>query len=217
MADYPCMHLLVYGSPKGTQLHEKLDMLSDRRKNRAEKMVELLAEHQMPLDYADICARAGKSVGRPHIAFAMQQAGYVASMEEAFQKWIGTGCPCYVPHECMTFREAVALTRASGFVPVLAHPYQISEDTLWLRTMVKAWADTGLMGIEVYHPSAAKKGFHALERIASDYGLIVTGGSDYHREHDKHGAIGCMADEWRNAEEQLSRLCDAMQKEQKEY
>ena len=107
--------------------------------------------------------------------------------------------------------QALPLLRRNGFVPVLAHPAELNKDDMTLRHLLDAWQQQGLMGVEVYHPSQTSHGFAQLDAMVRRMSLLVTGGSDYHCDGDKHGQPGCMTAVWRRAETDTQALLQAMQ------
>lgn len=210
LSDLPHLHLLGYGLGNAPLLRGKVRELAENRLTRSERMLERLAAHGMPLDAAKIRASAQGSVGRPHIAAAMVEAGYVRNIQEAFALYIGDDCPCYVASERMNMAQALMLMRDEGFVPVLAHPMCLELEEQHLQSLLTKWQHKGLLGMEVYHPSAGGA-YAALDRMARRRGLLVTGGSDFHRANDNHGLIGSSAALWRQAQADVEALQLAMQ------
>jgi len=211
LRDMKGLHLLGYGMGEAAELRRVVRELADKRLTRAQRMVEKLTELGMPLDYEEIWQSCSGSVGRPHIARAMVEHGYVRDTQQAFKKWIGQDCPAYVEGERLSMAEALPLMRRSGFVPVLAHPAELNKDDMTLRMLLECWQQQGLMGVEVYHPSQQKRSYAKLDATARRMGLLVTGGSDYHADGDgKHGHPGCTAIHWRSAEEDVQALTQAM-------
>ena len=213
LRDMPHLHLLGYGLGDALKLRSATQELAKHRETRAERMLERLAAHGMPLDADRIRQSAQGTIGRPHIAAAMIEMGYVASVHEAFARHIGDGCPCYVGSERFNMNEALDLMRSCGFVPVLAHPLSLEVEEVRLLSLINHWQHKGLMGLEVYHPSAMGGEYVALERIARRRGMLVTGGSDFHRANDSHGAIGSTAVLWRHAEEDMAALMTVLQEQ----
>ena len=211
MADMKGLHLLGYGLSDAPELRQVVRDLAEKRLTRAARMVEKLEAMGCPLDYGALCASCGGSVGRPHIARAMVEKGYVATTEEAFDRYIGEGCPAYVAGERLTMAQALPLMHRNGFVPVLAHPAELNKDDMTLRMLLEAWQKQGLMGVEVYHPSQEKHGFAPLDAMVRRMGFLVTGGSDYHCDDLRHGQPGCTASHWRSAETDVAALLAAMQ------
>lgn len=213
MRDMHNLHLLGYGLTKALPLRSCVAELARQRVGRGEKMARRLAEMGMPLDWPAIYTRCHGSVGRPHIARAMVEAGYAQSIQEVFERYLGDGGPAYVPGERLSMAEALPLMRRCGFVPVLAHPAMLEKDDMTLRVLLEKWRSMGLMGVEVYHPAQTSAGYAPLERMARGMGLLVTGGSDFHQDADGHGFPGCTAAAWSTAEEDVRRLIAAMERE----
>lgn len=217
LRDMSQLHLLGYGTTRAEGLRAAVDDLARQRVTRAQKMLRRLDELGMPLDDKAVADLSEGTVGRPHIARAMVAAGYVETIQEAFERYLGDGRPAYVPGERLSMREALSLMRGSGFVPVLAHPALLQKDDVTLRALLHQWKDQGLMGVEVYHPSMTAKGYGRLERMTRGLGLLVTGGSDFHQESDGHGMPGCTAVDWRRAEEDVLALRQTMEKEKQNF
>lgn len=217
LADMKGLHLLGYGMTDAPELRQVVRSLAQKRLTRAARMVEKLNEMGFPMDYDELCASCAGSVGRLHIARMMQAKGCVPNTEAAFDRYIGNGCPAYVPNERLMMAEALPLLRRSGFVPVLAHPAELEKDDMTLRMLIEAWQKQGLMGVEVYHPSQAGRGFAQLDAMVRRMGLLVTGGSDFHSGSDaRHGQPGSTALHWHRAAEDVDALIAAMQKAQQD-
>lgn len=171
------VHILGYFIDyKNPYFIDKLAELQAMRRSRAKRIVAELRKEGMDLneDFLYQYATCG-SVGRAVIAREMIKAGYVQSVSEAFDKWLGEGKPAYVPRVKITPVEAIEIIHSVGGVAVLAHP-ALNEDDSTIPPLAAA----GLQGIEVYHPAHDIKQSQNYEKIASDLGLIITGGSDCH-------------------------------------
>ena len=127
MADMNGLHLLGFGKTEAPELRRVVRELAHKRLSRAERMVEKLCGLGFALDYEEIRAKCQGSVGRPHIARAMVEKGYIRKTETAFDKYIGDDGPAYVPNERLTMAEALPLLLRNGFVPVLAHPAELEQ------------------------------------------------------------------------------------------
>jgi predicted metal-dependent phosphoesterase TrpH len=159
------------------ELEKALRKFRDSRFNRGRGMVQKLAALGIKIDWARVQEIAGDgAIGRPHIARAMQEKGYIAAFEEAFDRYIGHGGPAYVAREKMTPVEAVALVVRSKGLPVLAHPFTVKDP----ETMVKQLKPAGLVGIEAYYKDNTPQATIATLKLAQKYSLIATGGTDYH-------------------------------------
>ena len=144
------------------------------RYGRAERMAKKLTALGAPISFDRVKEIAGDaSIGRPHVAQALVEAGHVATVTEAFDKYIGREGPAYVERFRLTPEDAVALILRAGGVPVLAHPREVTE---WVFPLVKA----GLLGLEVHYGMYDDMTRAELARLAKQYGLIATGGSDFH-------------------------------------
>lgn len=212
LKDMHGLHLLGYGLTAAPELRRTVADLAAKRLTRAQTMVSRLASMGMPLNWHAMTAGYSGTLGRAHIARALLEQGYVLSLQEAFDKYLGEGKPAYAAGERLSMAEALPLMRRSGFVPVLAHPALLGKDDLTLRTLIAHWQSQGLMGVEVYHPTLLGR-TAALERMIRSMGLLVTGGSDFHKDGDGHGAPGCICQEWTEAPQDMARLMDALQKE----
>lgn len=144
------------------------------RYGRAEKMVKKLTALGVPITFERVKQIAGDaSIGRPHVAQALVEAGHVATTSEAFERFIGRTGPAYVERFRLNPEDAVALILRAGGVPVLAHP---SEVTHWIEPLVKV----GLVGLEALYALYDDATRAQLVRLAQRYDLIITGGSDFH-------------------------------------
>lgn len=179
------IHVLgYYVDPADGELAAVLAGHAAQRRTRAQRVVERLAALGLPVPMERVIAIAGEgTLGRPHIARAMIEAGYVATVGEAFDRYLANGKPAYVPRDNTTPEEAVALLSRAGAVPVLAHPFSTGDVEGTLRRLVPH----GLRGMEVYYGEYAPERRDQLRAIADDWSLIPTGGSDYHGPAFKEG------------------------------
>lgn len=159
------------------------------RFRRGQQMVEKLTSLGMPLDWVHVQEIAGGSVGRPHVARAMVEAGYVESVKEAFQRYIGNDGPAYVARKRLTPEESVELIHQAGGVAVFAHPGLVPQWRETLASLLRVELD----GVEVNHPSNDEPMRLELRAVAVQHNLIMTGGSDFHGPKVKPGnALGCV-------------------------
>ena len=143
------IHMLGYFMDwSDAQFQKTLLSIRNSRLDRMYKMIEKLKSKNIDIDPQDVfkLARDKGAVGRLHLARVMLSSGKVNRLEEVFNKYIGFGKPCYVPHTHLTPGEAIGLILKTKGVPVLAHPYTIGRDDL-----IKGFAEAGLRGIEAYH------------------------------------------------------------------
>jgi 3',5'-nucleoside bisphosphate phosphatase len=176
------VHVLAYflsESAPGLQ-----DLLSGQRKQRVERALEIasrLAKLGAPIEVQPFIEAAsapgGKAIARPQIAQALIVAGHVGSVAEAFDKYLGEDSPAYVPHSGASPADVIALVTAGGGVAALAHPGYRPQDEI-----IPGLIDAGLEAIEVFHSSHDADAQARYLGIATQHGLRVTGGSDYHGE-----------------------------------
>ncbi|MBI2831277.1 MAG: PHP domain-containing protein [Chloroflexi bacterium] len=155
----------------------RLETLRDSRIGRARKMVEKLRKLGINIEWKRVQEIAGSgAVGRPHVAQAMLEKGYLASFQEAFVKYIGRDGPAYVEREKITPVEAVELVVEVNGLPVMAHPLTAGD----LEPMVGELKAAGLVGLEAYYDACPAEGVKRLVNLAREHNLIATGGSDFH-------------------------------------
>jgi hypothetical protein len=158
-------------------LVDKLVELRDSRKIRAKKMIAKLANLGVSIEWERVQEIAGSgSVGRPHVAQAIMEKGYVQSLKEAFIKYIGRDGPAYAERDKMTPQEVVELLVKVGGLAVLAHPADNDD----LEDLIPRLQRAGLAGMEVYYNSYGTTTIQHLASLARKHGLMATGGSDFH-------------------------------------
>lgn len=191
-------HLLGLGiDPSHAGLNEKLRLLSDNRTTRNALMAERLTALGMPLSLEEVTAVAplGANVGRPHFAQAMVARGYVATMQEAFDRWLGDGKPGNLPKATLPPAEAIALVHDAGGLCFLAHPglLRMQEHETY-ETRLRQLKDAGLDGIEAYYQQHSPAQTERFLRLAEKFGLLVTGGSDFHGANKPDVPLGIVYD-----------------------
>jgi predicted metal-dependent phosphoesterase TrpH len=133
----------------------------------------------------------GGVVGRPHIAAVLHRKGYVSSIKQAFDRYLGTGGAAYFDKERLSPRRAFELVRESSGLPVLAHPVQLrTTNDAELNRVVKDLLDLGLAGIEVIHSDHDDALVAKYTALADRFGLLKTGGSDFHGSNKKDIDLG---------------------------
>jgi 3',5'-nucleoside bisphosphate phosphatase len=174
------VHILGYFLSYGdAQFQSLLRVLREARLGRARKMVDKLAGLGMPLEWARVKVFAGDgAVGRPHVAKAMVESGYVPDIKTAFNLYIGRNGPAYVDRYKLTPRESIAAIRGVSGLAVLAHPLE-GHGCL---DMVSELVAAGLGGMECYYTGYTPDMTEALQGIARKHGLVPSGGSDFHGE-----------------------------------
>lgn len=148
---------------------------------RNEKMCALLQEHGIEIDYEELLGKFPDSViTRAHYGRYLLEKGYVNSISEAFDRYLGDHAPCFVPREKVTPIQAVSLIRAVGGVPVLAHPILYRMSDLRLETLVAKLKDVGLRAIEALYAGYSPAETRKMHGLAKKYDLLISGGSDFH-------------------------------------
>ncbi len=176
-------HILGYFvDPTDASLLDFLARMREARRARLRTMLSRLFAMGMAVTEDEVLALARDgNVGRPHVARALVRHGYVATLEEAFLRYLGAGRPAYVPRPDVTIREAVQAIRGAGGISSLAHPGLQNRDDA-IPDLLAA----GLDAIEVYHPKHTHGMTARYRRLARRRGLLVTGGSDFHGATEEH-------------------------------
>ncbi|MCH8869979.1 MAG: PHP domain-containing protein [Chloroflexi bacterium] len=181
------IHVLGYFvDHNDSELQKVLQTFRDGREGRAEGMVKRLGEMDVNISWERVKEIAGDaSIGRPHIAQALVEAGYVEYPKDAFDKYIGREGPAYVERMKLTPEDAIKLLLHHGAVPVMAHPtYSESksdrDEVGSLTETLAGLKEAGLVGMEVYYGDYTLEQIGYLKELADKFDLIPCGGSDYH-------------------------------------
>ncbi|MFC2013262.1 PHP domain-containing protein [Chloroflexota bacterium] len=159
------------------KLLSKLERMRDARRERVRRMIAKLNHLDIDVEWQRVQEIAGSgSMGRPHLAQAMLEKGYINTIEEAFNDYISRGCPAYAEREKMTPVEAVEIVLQAKGLPVLAHPLTVDNP----EAMVAGLKEAGLVGIEAYYGGYTADEINRLVKLVGKFDLIATGGSDYH-------------------------------------
>jgi 3',5'-nucleoside bisphosphate phosphatase len=176
------MHILGFGlDHTSSKLNDKLKVLRQSRADRNPKIIKKLSDAGFDISIEDaVEISGGKVVGRPHMARVLFEKGYVSSVQEAFDLYLAKGKPCYVDKFRFNPAEAISMIIEGGGLPALAHPLSLELDYEELGTVVKMLKDSGLEGMECFYRNHTVEQENSLLRIAEEFGLTVTGGSDFH-------------------------------------
>ena len=160
-----------------------------RRMARIHEMIARLQQLGLAVTPEDVFSQAKHqgAIGRPHVAQALLKRGYVSTMREAFDRYIGNDGPAYVPGSPLGPEVAIRAIREAGGIPVLAHPIYLKDDA-FIEQLVR----DGLVGLEVYHSGHPPEAVQRYEQLADRLGLLKTGGSDYHGTSKEGAPIGSM-------------------------
>jgi predicted metal-dependent phosphoesterase TrpH len=186
------IHILGYlYEPTHLRLNQTLIHLRDRRRVRAQEIVNRLAVLGLHVDYEALMERSkGGSVGRAHIASILVEQEYVPTFHDAFTRYLGTGTALMdgIDSEKLSPQAAIELILEAGGVPVLAHPGRTNQDGA-----IESMVECGLRGIETYCHSHNPAGFRKYKEVAKRYGLFCSGGADFHaKREDDRGAPGSL-------------------------
>jgi predicted metal-dependent phosphoesterase TrpH len=176
-------HILGYAIHLDNRdLNQALSKLQDARKNRNPEILKRLNKLGFRISLEEVNQEVGEGqMGRPHIAYAMLKKGFVASINEAFDKYLGNAGPAYVDKDRIECEQAINIIRAAGGVPVLAHPALLNIDNDQnLDALLQNLVKIGLAGIEVYYPGHSPRQIRQYTELAEKYGLLMTGGTDFH-------------------------------------
>jgi 3',5'-nucleoside bisphosphate phosphatase len=178
------VHILGYAfSLTNQDLLNFCKLHQTRREKRLTLILEKLKQHEMPVTLEP---QSFGSIGRPHIALEMIKHGYVRSVEEAFKKYLGEGCACYVPGEAFTVEESIRIIHKAGGFAVIAHPHLIRNSKI-VTDLLKMPFD----GVEAYYARFAPHQEKAWVKIGQYRQWLVTGGSDFHGTVKPHIPLGC--------------------------
>lgn len=183
-AEYGNVHILGLWLPRDIpEFEQSLVWLQAERKRRNQRIAEKLEKLGLDISLAELPQNLN-SPGRPHIAGLLLRKGYVKSIREAFQRFLGRGKAAYFPKEAYAPAEAVKLLARARALVVLAHPMLIQApgEILpgWLEKLVQELAPLGLDALEAYHSEHSNADVRLVLALADKYKLLVSGGSDFH-------------------------------------
>jgi 3',5'-nucleoside bisphosphate phosphatase len=159
----------------------RLERFRYNRYGRAQTILAKLAALGLPLEWERILEIAGDAAPqRPHIAEALKERGYITTVQEAFDRYIGNEGPAYVPTERITPEQAIELIQSVGGLAVLAHPTYTAN----MEKAIEIAAKAGIVGIETYYGTYDEATVNRLLALAHRYDLVPTGGSDFHGRSD---------------------------------
>lgn len=159
----------------------QLQEFVDSRTSRNHKMCRLLQEAGIDITYEALLKEfPGAVITRAHYAKYMLNHGYIKSIPEAFDRYVGDHCPCYVPREKVTPVQAVKLILRAGGIPILAHPILYHLSDARLDALTAELKNAGLMGIEAIYSTYKPHEERQIRALAAKYDLLISGGSDFH-------------------------------------
>ena len=185
------VHILgYYIDPNSEKIAPVLDWVVHDRDERNRKMAELMAADGLPVSYEEMHRRFGAVSGRPHFAEVLVELGLAKDIRDAFDRYVEKGQKYYLPRNFLSIERSIEIIREAGGVPVLAHPFQYKLDDAGLRELIEHCMESGLQGMECRYSGYSVEQSKYLGRLAEEYGLIKTGGSDFHGDNKRHISIG---------------------------
>lgn len=185
------IHILGYGiDPDSEELAPVLNWVVEDRDRRNRKMAKLMADDGLPVSYEDMQQRFGSVIGRPHFGQILVELGLAKSVNDAFDRFIEKGQKYYMPRSFLSVESSIELICHAGGTAVLAHPFQYKRDDEGLRKLIEHCMESGLGGIECFYSGYSFKQCCYLECLADEYGLLKTGGSDFHGSNKPHISLG---------------------------
>jgi len=182
------LHVLGYGVLTDDEAFEAI-LLKQRqaRQIRFDRTLAILRESGVPVDAAaeQLDLSVTESLGRPTVARLMIASGHATTVEDAFKRWLGRGCPAYVPREGVGPVRAISAIRAAGGLPALAHFGEAEAHESLLRDLQAI----GLGGLEVYYRTFDRSHVESVGRVADELGLVKTGGSDFHGDTGSYAKV----------------------------
>ena len=179
------VHILgLYIDYKSEEFQRPLQEFVNSRILRNEKMCKLLQDAGIDITFEKLQAEFPESViTRAHYGSYLLKYGYIKSMNEAFEKYVGDHCPYFVPREKVTPEQAIDLILKANGVPILAHPplYHMSDSRL--DKLVARLKEAGLQGIEAVYSTYASSEERDMRRLADKYDLLISGGTDFHGDN----------------------------------
>ncbi|SEL00767.1 MULTISPECIES: PHP domain-containing protein [unclassified Butyrivibrio] len=182
----------LYINYKDDDFKRSLQSFIDSREERNRKMCKKLTDAGMPITYEELVENnPGAVITRAHFGRLLLAKGYTTSIKEAFDRFIGDHCPCYVPREKITPEMAIEQIISGGGIPILAHPvlYGLGRDAM--DELVHSMKDAGLVGIEAIYGTYTAQDERDMKSIAAKYNLLISGGSDFHGGNKPHIDLGC--------------------------
>jgi predicted metal-dependent phosphoesterase TrpH len=169
-------------------IEHTLTTLRDQRVVRAQQIVQKLNELGVPITFDAVLAQAGSgAIGRPHLARVLISEGWARDSRDAFDRYLGAGKPAFVAKHRLTVAEAIDLIHTGGGLAVLAHPGPEGR-----RDAVERYAAIGLDGLEVRHPGHNSEDTSRLGALVDFFGLVPSGGSDWHGASEGQRTLGVM-------------------------
>lgn len=207
---YRAVHILgYYIDTENPELQALLDWIVEDRDKRNRYMAELMAADGLPVSYEQMHRRFGAVIGRPHFGQVLVELGLAESVNDAFARYIEKGQRYYAPRTILAIEQAVQSIVKAGGIATLAHPFQYRLEDENLRKLIEHCMDNGLRAIECRYSGYSGEQTAYLEKLAEEYGLLKTGGSDFHGQNKPHIDMGSGRGELAVPYEWLEKLREA--------
>jgi hypothetical protein len=178
------VHILgYYIDAEKPGMRSLLNWIVEDRDRRNEKMCALMAADGLPVSYAAMKERFGEVIGRPNFGQVLVELGLARDVNDAFARYVEKGQRYYIARTILPIERAVESIVEAGGVAVLAHPYQYNKKDPELRELIEHCMDHGLRGMECRYSGYGPERVACLEALAGEYGLLKTGGSDFHGQN----------------------------------
>jgi predicted metal-dependent phosphoesterase TrpH len=179
--------VLGYDLRDPSELHQTLSRMREGREDRARRIIQKFTELGMPITIEDVKEFSQDGViGRPHIAKAVVKKGYVSNYQTVFDEYLADGKPCALDKVVLSPQEGIDLIHRTGGLAVLAHPVHLHDDNLVRELLETCQFD----GIEVWHREQDEDANRRYRQMAEEFGLLMTGGSDFHNDDHRLGQFG---------------------------
>lgn len=201
------IHLLGYGIDHNSdEIKAFCDNKKIERTQRIKKIISILRENHIDIDFDEVALLADGTLSRSHVARILLQKRYVTSIKDAFTRYLQPGRCAHVSRQEISVEQACQMLRRAGGVPVLAHPGLLQVGSTLLEALLREWKAVGLAGVEVFHPSHQGNHVVQLLHLARKEEFIVTGGSDFHGEETRNIAIAQGIDRWQDRDSDVRIL-----------
>ena len=182
------VHILALNVSRLDRIAERLAGLREMRLGRAKLIIEKLNAIGVPITFEEVLAAAGGgAVGRPHVARVMIERGFASDLRDAFSRYLRAGGKAYVAKDKLSVRDAVAMAHEAGAVAIWAHPSHSGR-----RERLEPMIEAGLDGVEILHPSHTAEDILRLRALTDFFGILPSGGSDWHGVNDSVRQLGMM-------------------------
>jgi len=182
------VHVLALHLSQLDTLHKRLEDLRASRFSRAEKIVEKLNALGIPITLDEVLLQSnGGAVGRPHVARALIARGVVHDFRDAFMRYLGGNGSAFVPKDKLSIEDAIAIAHDAGALAIWAHPGDGGR-----REKLEPLVAAGLDGVEIRHPSHSGEDTKRLQALTDFFGLVPSGGSDWHGATEGSRRLGMM-------------------------